>query len=832
MKMPNKHQYKSESIHPYSIIIITISIWWVFHNSLKCDFTFDDSSAIVSNRFIHTNSTLWWKIFDVDYWGTPIKSEHSHKSYRPITSLTFRFNYHFDGLNPYGYHLTNIILHIFTSLIGYRFLLFVIGPDSWWPSMLFTLFFAIHPLKSEAVTSIVGRAEILSTGFILLALFFYSESNYLFFAGLTILATLSKEQGITTPCICILIELMKLFTQRTHPKNRMISKIFAISLFLISIVGLRFWFMGGTLPVFTKFDNPASFEETPIRQLTYNYLLPLNVQLVLYPRWLCADWTMNSIPLIRSFDDCRNIWTLVFYLTLLILMIRSVFLLLSSNQASEIDSFQKRTNLMLALILIIIPFLPASNLLFPVGFVLAERVLYTPSIGYALLLALGWLNIHQNFKSKSIFILLNLSTIITLIALGMRTHQRNFDWQNDLTLFTSGLKLNPNNAKLYNNVGHYYERQQQNEKAIEYFRLAALKDPEDLGSELNIARSLIRLNRLNEAEELLWSIKPRVRSSLIKNRLIPHYLNIWINLAHLISLNNSRLHESENLYLEVLSIKNDFIDAYINLGELYIRKAFYEKALETYRKALERSKFVDELKTADLYYNIAVAESLKMEHQNEIQHRKQQKSKSIQISCSQTLVNIAENFVKAIEMNPEHREAMINMAILLQKPEFPSVNQSWYRNFVVNAMKKFSLSNELESFQFNIAITLLDLGGPLNRLEAIDHLKRAIELRPDYRSALYNLALLKYDFKDYESSLHYLEQTLRFHSNYSKAILLQADILSRLNRLDDAEQAYNKVLEIDHQNYEAIHNLCLIKEKTKRLPRNQKCSMITKNHKR
>ena len=100
---------------------------------------------------------------------------------------------------------------------------------------------------------------------------------------------------------------------------------------------------------------------------------------------------------------------------------------------------------------------------------------------------------------------------------------------------------------MYNNIGHFYERNFQYEEAIKYFRQAASNDFEDIGSELNIARTLIHLNRIDEAENLLWQIKPRVRNSAIKNRIVPNYLNLWINLARIISLNNSRLNEAENV---------------------------------------------------------------------------------------------------------------------------------------------------------------------------------------------------------------------------------------------------------------------------------------------
>ncbi len=71
--------------------------------------------------------------------------------------------------------------------------------------------------------------------------------------------------------------------------------------------------MGAQLPVFTRFDNPASVSPTPTRQLTFNYLLPVNAWLLLYPADLCCDWTMGTIPVVSGLLDTRNVATLCFY---------------------------------------------------------------------------------------------------------------------------------------------------------------------------------------------------------------------------------------------------------------------------------------------------------------------------------------------------------------------------------------------------------------------------------------------------------------------------------------------------------------------------------------
>lgn len=64
---------------------------------------------------------------------------------------------------------------------------------------------------------------------------------------------------------------------------------------------------------FYRFDNPASVAGTPSRQLTYNYLVSVNLWLLLFPCDLCCDWTMGTVPLIESLVDCRNIATLLAY---------------------------------------------------------------------------------------------------------------------------------------------------------------------------------------------------------------------------------------------------------------------------------------------------------------------------------------------------------------------------------------------------------------------------------------------------------------------------------------------------------------------------------------
>lgn len=237
------------------------------------------------------------------------------------------------------------------------------------------------------------------------------------------------------------------------------------------------------------------------------------------------------------------------------------------------------------------------------------------------------------------------------------------------------------------------------------------------------------------------------------------------------------------MYREVISIRRDFIDAYINLGEIFIRQAQFDKAISVYEQALRHTDLKNDIKLADVYYNIGIALARKLnnsKNSNVMQLKKDDLSKTFNL--------ISQNFVRAIQINSEHKEALTNLAILVQKPEFPEQNQTYYRHFVLDALKAYTKDEEQERIQFQIAMTLIDIGGPNNRVQALEHLKRAVEIKPDFRSALYNSALLYYRFEDYNTSLTYLNQLNTYHPNYTKAKLLSGDVCAKLGKMDLSEK--------------------------------------------
>lgn len=125
----------------------------------------------------------------------------------------------------------------------------------------------------------------------------------------------------------------------------------------------------------------------------------------------------------------------------------------------------------------VFPFIPASNLFFPVGFVVAERVLYMPSMGFCMLVAYGFQALAQAKRKKLAYLFL----CLLLVSHGSKTYIRNWDWENEYSIFMSGLKVNQRNAKLFNNVGHALESQGNFEEALKFFKTAVNVQEDDVG---------------------------------------------------------------------------------------------------------------------------------------------------------------------------------------------------------------------------------------------------------------------------------------------------------------------------------------------------------------
>lgn len=217
-------------LHLYLYCTFIVSSWFSHSKLLFVFLCF--SRAIQTNPDLKTDSPLI-NIFYDDFWGTPLTHSGSHKSYRPLCVLTFRLNHYLGGLNPWGYHLGNILLHVLTTAI-FTVLAWQFCRRTF-PVTVAGLVFASHPIHTEAVAGIVGRADIGACLLFQLAFLCYVKyvkvrdsdvlglvqidegkdsphlsRRYLYFLGCAFLTTasmLTKEQGVTVLGVCATYEL-------------------------------------------------------------------------------------------------------------------------------------------------------------------------------------------------------------------------------------------------------------------------------------------------------------------------------------------------------------------------------------------------------------------------------------------------------------------------------------------------------------------------------------------------------------------------------------------------------------------------------------------------
>ena len=201
---------------------------------------------------------------------------------------------------------------------------------------------------------------------------------------------------------------------------------------------------------------------------------------------------MGTVPLISSVSDPRNLATIATLVSVALLGLYGVF-----------GQERTRKATILSLSLIIFPYIPASNLFFPVGFVVAERILYTPSMGFCMLVSLGaWLLMKSNKLSGALAVIAKIGLVVLLSTHTAKTLLRNRDWRSDTTLFSSAIHTNPNNGKVYNNLGTEYEKMGDHPYAETLFRTATRVQPDDIGAFINLGRILKAQERFEEAEKV------------------------------------------------------------------------------------------------------------------------------------------------------------------------------------------------------------------------------------------------------------------------------------------------------------------------------------------
>eukprot|EP00667_Euglena_gracilis_P016387 EG_transcript_17143 len=310
-----------------------------YYNALWCGMVFDDHLAIEGNADCNTSATSWGSVFHNDFWGRPLRTPESHGSYRPLVVWSFRLNFALAGLEPAGYHGLNVALHGVASLLVLRLCLFHLqfpGRQAlpWTPherqaaiasSALGASLFAAHPVHTEAVTSLVGRSDVMCLIFFLCAFFGYwrtiSAHRCLVacgwfgcFALCGLCAVLCKETAVTVLALCCLYDVVAQ-AQAGHRwllRPGLWLRCTANAGLGAAYLGFRAAWVGAVdlrgSALLRRVENPLLFLAGVPRALSLAYVQVRYLRLLVWPHPLLCEYSYNCLPAVTALSDPRNLW--------------------------------------------------------------------------------------------------------------------------------------------------------------------------------------------------------------------------------------------------------------------------------------------------------------------------------------------------------------------------------------------------------------------------------------------------------------------------------------------------------------------------------------------
>lgn len=394
-------------------------------------------------------------VFTHDYWYPT----HVSQVYRPLTTLSFMLDYAVlgHGERPAGYHLANLLIHWTNVLLLYllmRRLSFDQGP-----AFFAAVLFAVHPVATEAVTNIVGRADLLATASVLGGTLIYahaSERNgtsravWLCALGLTAAVGLfAKESAVALVGGILLYDVAvgasASSRDGTGGSARSASSVLAgyasLAPVFVLLVLARTYLLGSlSLVPAARLDNPIVGAGFLPGRLTAVKVLGSDLRLFLWPAKLSCDYSYDQVPLVRwplaSWEDWKAVLALAVLAAILIVAAmchrrgRAVFFLVAFP---------------------FVTIFPVSNLMVTIGSIQAERFLYLPLAGFAACVSVAVFAASRRILPPRRAVA---PVVLALIAtaLGIRTFVRNLDWKDNATIWSKAVEAAPHSFKGHQNL--------------------------------------------------------------------------------------------------------------------------------------------------------------------------------------------------------------------------------------------------------------------------------------------------------------------------------------------------------------------------------------------
>ncbi|MFT5171517.1 MAG: tetratricopeptide (TPR) repeat protein [Candidatus Marinamargulisbacteria bacterium] len=499
----------------WAVLILIVASCYV--QVLDAPFIWDDLEMVEGNALIRSWGNLSEVFQSSAFGGRASKSGF----YRPIQIATYFFDYHFWGLNPTGFHLTNLIIHLVN--VGLLFMLLPFFGFSALASWVIALLFGLHPLHIESVSYISGRGDVFFLTFVLgsfLSFFKGLKGHRVWFLSAVVLFLISlitKENCITYPIV--LLSFCWLNHDRLKGKWPW-GTVAILNLSAVAFVLYRLWPLGSGAGGTLSFIARASFFE---RVMTVPYILITYLKLFLVPYPLHMEYHYVEQSVFSPY-----IWIGLPVLAALVFL--SVKKLENPRQTLFFWGW----------------FFLGLGPVYQVGLALASTIrehwMYFPSIGLFMLAAKSSLAVRARWRPHVTNRVLAGLIGVSIIYLGGLTWHRNADWRDPIRLYGHDVSVEPKSFVLHNNLGYVYYFKGDFKKAKAAFRKSIDVSP---GNAYGTAYN--NLGVIVEGEGDLADAEKLYEKSI----LYSSYYLAYTNLSR-IYIQNNRFGDAEKLLIDAL----------------------------------------------------------------------------------------------------------------------------------------------------------------------------------------------------------------------------------------------------------------------------------------
>jgi Flp pilus assembly protein TadD len=508
---------------------------------------FDDNVYITENPYIQKGLT-----FENIRWAfTTGRSSNWH----PITWLSHIVDYEMFGLNPWGHHLVNVLLHTANTLLLFGVLNAMTGAV--WQSAFVAALFALHPLRIESVAWAAERKDVLSGLFFMLTVAAYLHyvrqrgiKWYLLTILLFVMGLMAKPMLVTLPFVLLLLDYWPLGRFEVNRPAKLVRE--KIPFFVLSAVSSVVTFFvqqsGGAVNTMKVVTPVTRITNAMVSYMAYLEKIVWPSRLaVLYP------YSIDGLPVQQVIKA--------------VLLLVGIFLLV-------IQTFRNHRYLITGWLWYLGILVPVIGLVQVGSQAMADRYTYLPSIGIFIMAAWGISEISVKWRYRKI--ILGISSFAVLSAFSICTYLQSHYWQNSVTLFEHTLKVTSNNSLAYSNLGFAYIKLGRYNEAIEACKQAIRIRSDDAKAHYNLG---IVYDELGRRQEAIEAFEQTIR---IKPDYVEAHNNLGVAYSSL-----GRYQDAIEAYKQAIKIKPDYAEAHNNLGVTYSKLGGDKKAMEAFKQAVE-----------------------------------------------------------------------------------------------------------------------------------------------------------------------------------------------------------------------------------------------------